>query len=84
MINRTNPATNLGIFLQELHDSEINGSIEWMYDRVWTARIGAPVLAEASFNTLSEAAHWMLDTANELFPDSDVVKLWLPDAANKR
>src|SRR4051794_2673208 len=79
-IYRTNPATNLGIFLQELHDSEINGSIEWMFDRVWTARIGAPVLAEASFNTLGEAAHWMLDKVNELYPDSSVVKRWLTDA----
>jgi hypothetical protein len=76
--NRTNPAAELGDFLQELHDDEINGSIEWVFDRVWTARIGAPVLAEASFNNLNEAANWMLVKVNELYPDSPVAKRWLP------
>jgi aminoglycoside phosphotransferase (APT) family kinase protein len=52
----TNPAAELGIFLQDLHDEEISGSIEWLYDQVWTARIGNPVLAEDSFRTLNEVS----------------------------
>jgi len=76
----TNPAAELGIFLQDLHDEEISGSIEWLYDQVWTARIGNPVLAEDSFRTLYEAVNWMLDTVIGLYPDSSVAKRWLPDA----
>lgn len=26
--------------LQDLHDEEINGSIEWLYDRAWSAQLG--------------------------------------------
>jgi len=80
-MNRTNPASNFGTFLQELHDDEINGSIEWVFDRAWMARIGAPVLAEASkaeatFMSLGEAAEWLRSKAVELYPDSEFAKRW--------
>ena len=70
------PIEALGIFLQDLHDSEINGELTWLFDRCWTARIGAPVHAEASFNSLGQATEWLRDRAVEMYPDSPFAKEW--------
>ena len=63
--------------LQALHDSEINGSVEWFFDRVWTAKLGDPlnvIEAEETFDSLTDAVRWLVDKAAELYPNSDFAK----------
>src|SRR3954463_1886783 len=35
-------ATDLAELLQDLHDSEISGSITWLFDNAWHAEVGCP------------------------------------------
>lgn len=67
-------ATDLAELLQDLHDSEINGTIDWLYDRAWHAEIGKPPHAEADFDTGAEAVEWLRATAIKLYPDSPFAK----------
>jgi hypothetical protein len=63
--------------LQMLHDSEINGSIEWFFDGVWTVKIGDPlngIKANAVVASLVEAEAWLHLTARKLYPDSAYAK----------
>lgn len=59
--------------LQRLHDSEINGSIEWFFDETWTVRIGDRLngfRAETVVRNFAEAEAWLDLKARELYPDS--------------
>ena len=74
------PTDELATFLEDLHDSEINGEItlSWMYDQAWTVRIGAlgDYHAEAMFNSLPEAMEWLRVKVIEIYPDSEFAKEW--------
>ena len=59
------PTDELAQFLGDLEASEINGEItlSWMYDRLWTVRIGGlgNYHAEDNFKSLGEAMNWLRD-----------------------
>lgn len=64
-----------------LHNSEINGSIEWFFDGIWTVRIGDPlngIKANTVVASLAEAEAWLHLKAHELYPDSDYAKATEP------
>lgn len=68
------PTDELASLIGDLHDSEINGEISWIYDGGWTAKLGDRnngYEAEATFNSLPEAVEWLRAKAIELYPDSD-------------
>jgi hypothetical protein len=54
--------------LQELHDLEIAGGIEWLYDGAWHVWIGNPKLADANVSSEEEAKRWLREKAAELYP----------------
>jgi hypothetical protein len=59
--------------LQELHDSEINASVESFYDGCWTVKLGDRLNgfdAEATVGSMSEAERWFRENAVRLYPDS--------------
>ena len=69
----------LASFIEELHDSEINGEISWIYDGVWGAKLGDPsngYAAEGTFASLPEAVEWLREKAIELYPDSAFANEW--------
>ena len=76
------PTDELAQFLGDLEASEINGEItlSWMYDRLWTVRIGAlgDYHAEDNFKSLGEAMNWLRDKVIELYPESQFAKQWRP------
>jgi len=66
-----------GSILQRLHDSEINGSIEWFFDGVWTVKLGDIVngwTVGEVVDSLEEAEAWLDAKARELYPDSDYAR----------
>ena len=76
------PTDELAQFLGDLEASEINGEItlSWIYDRLWTVRIGAlgDYHAEGNFKSLGEAMNWLRDKVIELYPESQFAKQWRP------
>ncbi len=56
--------------LQALHDSEISGKIEWLFDKSWHAEVGCPPHAEAIVDTAAEAIEWLRATAIQIYPNS--------------
>lgn len=52
--------------LQQLHDLEIPGGIEWTYDGAWRAWIGNPLRDEAMVGSEAEAMGWLDRRAREL------------------
>ncbi|HEV2516118.1 MAG TPA: hypothetical protein VGV07_12770 [Devosia sp.] len=67
--------------LRMLHDSEINGSVEWFFDGVWTVKIGDPVngvRAKGVVASADEAEVWLHVTARVLYPDGDYAKATEP------
>ncbi|CAN7663038.1 hypothetical protein LJR016_005238 [Devosia sp. LjRoot16] len=67
--------------LQMLHDSEINGSVEWFFDGIWLARIGDRlngIKAETKVGSALEAEAWLHLKARELYPDSDYARATEP------
>jgi len=76
------PTDELAQFLGDLEASEINGEItlSWMYDRLWTVRIGAlgDYHAEGNFKSLAEAMSWPRDKVIELYPESEFTKRGAP------
>lgn len=60
--------------LQELHDSEINASIQSFYDGCWTAKIGDDmngfVAEDASLESFEDCEQWLSETAKKMFPQS--------------
>jgi hypothetical protein len=67
-------AINLAELLQDLHDSEISRTLDWLYDSAWHAEIGKPPHAAADFDTGAEAVEWLRATAIRLYPDSPFAK----------
>lgn len=53
--------------LQLLHDLEIAGGIEWMYDGAWHVWIGNPKQAEANVSSEREALDWLKAKALEIY-----------------
>jgi hypothetical protein len=51
--------------LQQLHDSEINASVETFYDGVWIVKIG-----DKSNGSWAETILWLARTAMRLYPTS--------------
>lgn len=51
--------------LQSLHDHEIAGKIEWLYDENWRVSIGDPVHASATVKSEAEALAWLRAKAKE-------------------
>jgi hypothetical protein len=74
------PTDELATFLEDLHDSEINGEIGWFYDRVWRAKIGDPwngyQAEQDGLLSLTEAVEWLRSKAIELYPDSEFAKAY--------
>ena len=67
------PTDELAGFLEDLCASGISGGISWS-DRAWQAQIvdpASPLLTEAVFRSLGEAAEWLRARAIELHPDSE-------------
>ena len=63
--------------IADLHDSEINGEIAWLYDRVWAAKLGNPIngyVAEATAGSLAEVATWLQYEAVRRYPDSEFAR----------
>lgn len=63
--------------LQLLHDSEINASIEWFFDGIWTVKIGDALngyKAKVIVKSAEEAEAWLHIMARELYPDSDYAR----------
>jgi hypothetical protein len=60
--------------LQQLHDAEISGTIDWLFDKAWHVEIGKPKQAEATVGSMSEAIEWIEQKAQELYgwtPEDD-------------
>jgi hypothetical protein len=57
-----------GFSLQLLHDLEIAGGIEWMYDGAWHVWIGNPKQAEANVSSEQEALDWLRARAVQIYP----------------
>jgi hypothetical protein len=52
---------DLGEIITALHDSEINGSVAWVYDDVWGVMLGDPwngIAAGATVHSRRAAAEW--------------------------
>lgn len=68
----------LASFIEDLHDSEINGEIGWFFDGVWRAKIGDPwngyKAEKDGLSSLREAVEWLRWKAVELYPDSGFAK----------
>ena len=79
------PTDELAQFLSDLEASEINGEItlSWMYDRLWTVRIGAlgDYHAEDNFQSLGEAMNWLRDKVIRTVPRERVRETVAPRLA---
>ena len=67
--------------MQELHDSEINASIESFFERRWTARLGDEMNgweAEETLASFAEAEDWLAKKACEIYPESTFAKKHRP------
>lgn len=65
--------------LQQLHDSEINGSISSFYDGVWTVRLGDDMNGykeECIVSTYTEAEKALVDLAIKHYPNSKFALSW--------
>ena len=72
---------SLGEIIQALHDSEINGSVSWMFDGAWSVALGDElnkVRARATANSAQQAAEWLRATAVREYPGSRFATLF-PD-----
>ena len=56
--------------IQRLHDSEIHGSVSWVYDSAFTVQLGIPVEAEGFVESFKEAEDWLRREAVRLYPES--------------
>ena len=74
------PTDELASFLEDFHDSEINGEIGWFFDGVWRAKIGDPWngyrAEQDGFVSLSQAIDWLRSKAIEIYPDSEFAKAY--------
>jgi hypothetical protein len=79
--SETETRPSLGAIIEALHESEINGSVSWFFDEVWTVVLGDPqggIDAEATVASPREAAEWLRATAVRLHPDSKFAKRFHP------
>lgn len=54
--------------LQQLHDREIAGGVEWLFDGAWHVWIGwSPIRDEANVSSEAEALAWLAEKAEELY-----------------
>jgi hypothetical protein len=60
--------------LNDLHASEINASISWVWDGGFHVTLGAPQIEECALPTVRDAVLWLRDKACEHFPDSDFAR----------
>ena len=75
--SETETRPGLGTIIEALHDSEINGSVSWFFDEVWTVVLGDPnkgIEAEATVYGSQKAAEWLRANAVRLHPDSKFAK----------
>jgi hypothetical protein len=75
--SETETRPSLGTIIEALHDSEINGSVSWFFDNVWSVALGNPhkgIDAEATVSSPQEAAEWLRANAARLHPDSKFAK----------
>jgi len=56
-----------GFSLQLLHDLEISGGIEWMFDGAWRVWIGSRKKDEATVSGEREAMDWLKAKAFEIY-----------------
>jgi hypothetical protein len=57
--------------LDDLYASQIDGSIEWIWDGGFLASLGEPNKAERwSLKTVGHAVEWLRETACRLYPES--------------
>ena len=67
----------LGDIIETLHDSEINGSVSWIFDGAWSLAIGDElngIQAEATVNSAQQAAEWLRANAVRRYPHSEFAK----------
>ena len=72
--SETETRPSLGTIIEALHDSEINGSVSWFFDDVWTVVLGSPqngIDAEATVSNPQEAAEWLRANAVRLPPTAN-------------
>ncbi len=71
--------------IQQLHESEINGEVSWLFDGTFRARVGE---TEATLKSWAEAEQWLGERVMELYPDSVFAKgaktITRANAARKR
>lgn len=60
--------------LQQLHDLEIAGGIEWTFDGAWRVWIGNPMQDEANVGSEAEALEWLRKKAREIYRVDPVSK----------
>ena len=53
--------------LQQLHDLEVAGGIEWTFDGSWRVWVGNPLRDEAMVGSEAEAMEWLAAKAQELY-----------------
>ena len=64
---------HLGHIIEALHDSEINGTVSWVFDGTWRVAIGDElngIQAEATVNSAQQAAEWLRANAVRRYPQS--------------
>jgi hypothetical protein len=62
---------DLATIVSALHDSEINGEVSWLFDGVWTVKIGDPMNGYVAVTVVAspvQAAEWFRDNALRLYP----------------
>jgi hypothetical protein len=62
---------DLATIMTALHDSEINGDVSWLFDGMWTVKLGDPLngyVAEGIVAGAAQAAEWFRDNAARLTP----------------
>jgi hypothetical protein len=76
-MSETETRPSLGTIIEALHESEINGSVSWFFDDLWSVALGDPNKgfdAEATVYSSQEAAEWLRANAARLHPDSKFAK----------
>jgi hypothetical protein len=72
-MDETKSHAGLGDIIEALHDSEINGSVSWMFDGEWSVTLEDDlngIEAEATVNSARQAAEWLRANAVKRYPDS--------------
>jgi hypothetical protein len=63
-------------FMQRVYDSEIDASIEWLWDGGFSMKLGDPDVPEVRGNvsTLREVEAWFREQILKYYPDSEFSK----------